>query len=214
MKFGLIISALIAVVFISVISVVLLYSEESQQDSEPKPVYQNDFTYSDIYAIQEILSSKNIMMSNPTEIADYTINQYCTFSDDENKQKFVKYCTTTAIIDADGKSIGNINMGGSDDNPIMALAIIEASPLLDSNSDEIESIFSSMVDTLVCDCWDEKKPGNFTSVAHWIDTAKQQYLESGKKSLKSTIDGLDNKQVILEISSFDDSFLWILIILK
>ena len=213
MNLRLIVSVLVAAVSMSVASVVLL-SSESQPDSEPKPVFLNDFTYSDISIIQEELSEKNIVVSNPTEITDYTVKQYCTFSDDKNKQESVKYCMTTAVIDPDGKSIGNINMGGSDDYPVMALAIIEASPFLDSNVDEIKSIFSSMVDTLVCDCWDEKKPGNFESVTQWIDTAEQRYLESGKKSLKSTIDGLDNKKIILEISSTDNSFLWILIILK
>ncbi|MBT7919749.1 MAG: hypothetical protein HN626_00785, partial [Nitrosopumilus sp.] len=127
----------------------------------------------------------------------------------------INYCTTTAIQGPDGKSLGNINMGGSPDNPIMAIAIIDSSPFLDTKSSEIEIVFETMIEALVCDCWNEKQPGNFESVNDWLNTAKSKYAESSQTiPLKSTITGLGDETLILEITSKNDSYLWTLIVLK
>jgi hypothetical protein len=97
----------------------------------------------------------------------------------------------------------------------MALALVESSPFLDSKSNEIKIVFEVMIETLVCDCWNEKQPGGFESVDNWIDTAKTKYDESSQTlPLKSTITGLGNETLILEITSKNDSYLWTLIILK
>ncbi len=71
-----------------------------------------------------------------------------------------------------------------------------------------------MIGTLVCDCWDEKQPGSFESVSAWLNTAENKYAESSKTTLKSKINGLDNKKLILEITSKDESYLWTLIVIK
>jgi hypothetical protein len=73
-------------------------------------------------------------MSIPSPITDHTIENYCAIRDDILST--INYCTTTAIQGPDGKSLGNINMGGTPDNPIMALALVESSPFLDSKSNE------------------------------------------------------------------------------
>ena len=215
MKMRLIVPSLLAIVIIAVISVSLVsLNPKSSIEPEPKPVYAIDFTYSDIDVITEILATKNIHVSSPTEINDRTVDQYCTFYDDKNQQDFVKYCTTTAVIDSDGKPLGNINLGGTSDDPTLALAILEVFPFVDSNQDDVYFVFKSMVETFVCDCWDDLKPGGFESVEQWLDVAAEQYVDSGKKSLKSTIDGLDEKKITLEISSNEKSILWILIVVK
>ena len=33
-----------------------------------------------------------------------------------------------------------------------------------------------MIETLVCDCWNDKQPGGFESVNAWIDAAKINML--------------------------------------
>jgi hypothetical protein len=175
---------------------------------------QADLIYSDVERIQKILSTENILMSSPSVITDHTVKQYCTFFDDDGVQQFVSYCVTTAILDSDGKPLGNINMGGNPIEPNMALAIVESSPSFDSKTDEISFIFETMIETLVCNCWAEKQPGGFDSVSAWINTAKQQYGDSSQSTLTSKINGLAQKQLILEITSSDNSYLWTLIIIK
>jgi len=175
---------------------------------------ETGFIYSDVEKIQRILATENILMSSPSVIADHTVKQYCTFFDNEGMQQFVSYCVTTAILDSDGGPLGNINMGGNPIEPSMALAIIETNLPSDSKIDEVIFIFETMVETLVCDCWAEKQPGGFESVSAWVHAAKKQYFDSSQSTLTSKIDGLVQKQLVLEITSSDDSYLWTLIVIR
>ncbi|MDO7722271.1 MAG: hypothetical protein MUP75_02330, partial [Nitrosopumilus sp.] len=163
--------------------------------------------------IKESLSEQNIFMSTPSPITDHTIENYCAIRADILST--ITYCTTTAIQDPNGKSLGNISMGGTPDNPIMAIAAIDSSPSFDSKSNEVEIVFETMVETLVCECWNEKQPGGFESVNDWLDAAKIKYAESSQDiPLKSTITGLGDETLILEVTLKNDSYLWTLIILK
>ena len=201
----------IIVIIISAIAIFLIPENSSMPSSEN--LYQYGFTFYDVEKIKASLSEQNIFMSTPTPITDHTIENYCAIRDDILST--ITYCTTTAIQGPDGKSLGNINIGGSPDNPIMALALVESSPFLDSKSNEIEIVFEIMIETLVCACWNEKQPGGFESVNAWLDAAKIKHAESSQTiPLKSTITGLGNETLILEITSKNDSYLWTLIVLK
>jgi len=98
--------------------VIFLIPENSSMPSSDN-LYQSGFTFYDVEKIKESLSEKNIFMSIPTPITDHTIENYCAIRDDILST--INYCTTTAIQSPDGKSLGNISMGGTPDNPIMAL---------------------------------------------------------------------------------------------
>ena len=196
---------------ISAIAIFLIPENSSMPSSDN--LYQSGFTFYDVEKIKESLSEKNIFMSIPTPITDHTIENYCAIRDDILSA--INYCTTTAIQGPDGKSLGNISMGGTPDNPIMALALVESSPFLDSKFNEVETVFKIMIETLVCDCWDEKQPGGFESVNAWLEAAKIKFAESSQTiPLKSTITGLGDETLILEIKSTSDSYSWTLIVLK
>jgi hypothetical protein len=199
------------VISISVIAIFLIPENSSMPSSEN--LYQYGFTFYDVEKIKASLSEQNIFMSTPTPVTDHTIGNYCAIRDDILSS--INYCTTTAIQGSNGRSLGNISLGGTPDNPIMAIALVESSPLIDSKSNEIEIVFQTMIETLVCDCWDEKQPGDFESVDAWIHVAKIKYLESSQTiPLKSTITGLGDETLILEITSKNDAYLWTLIVLK
>jgi len=201
----------ILVIIISAIAIFLIPENSSMPSSEN--LYQYGFTFYDVEQIKESLSEQNIFMSTPSPIIDHTIENYCAIQDDILST--ITYCTTTAIQGSNGKSLGNISMGGSPDNPIMAIAAIDSSPLFDSKSNEVEIVFETMIETLVCDCWNEKQPGGFESVDDWLDAVKLKYAESSQSiPLKSTITGLANETLILEITLKNDSYLWTLIVLK
>ena len=201
----------IIIIIISAIAIFLIPENSSMPSSDN--LYQYGFTFYDVEKINESLSEKNIFMSIPTPITDHTIENYCAIRDDILST--INYCTTTAIQSPDGKSLGNISMGGTPDNPIMALALVESSPFLDSKFNEVEIVFKIMIETLVCDCWDEKQPGGFESVNAWLEAAKIKFAESSQTiPLKSTITGLGDETLILEIKSTSDSYSWTLIILK
>ena len=199
------------VIIISAITIFLIPENSNMPSSDN--LYQYGFTFYDVEKIKSSLSEQNIFMSTPTPVTDHTIKNYCAIRDEILSS--INYCTTTAIQGSDGRSLGNISMGGVPDNPIMAIAFIESSPSLDSKSNEVEIIFETMIETLVCDCWNDKQPGGFESVNAWIDAAKIKYAESSQTMpLKSTITGLSDETLILEINYKNDSYLWTLIVLK
>ena len=201
----------IIIIIISAIAIFLIPENSSMPSSDN--LYQSGFTFYDVEKIKESLSEKNIFMSIPTPITDHTIENYCAIRDDILSA--INYCTTTAIQGPDGKSLGNISMGGTPDNPIMAPALVQSSPFLDSKFNEVEIVFKIMIETLVCDCWDEKQPGGFESVNAWLEAAKIKFAESSQTiPLKSTITGLGDETLILEIKSTSDSYSWTLIVLK
>jgi len=196
---------------IVMVTLFLVYAELTSTSIQTS---ETNFIYSDTEKIQKILANENISMSSPSVITDHTVKQYCTYFDDNGVQQFVTYCITTAILDSDEKPLGNINMGGNPIEPNVALALIETSPSFDSRSKEIGIIFETMVKTLVCDCWTEKQPGGFKSVPAWINATEQKYHDSPHSTLTSKIDGLAQKQLILEITPSGDSYLWTLIIVS
>ena len=200
----------IIVIIISAVTIFLIPENSSMPSSEN--LYQYGFTFYDVEKIKSSLSEQNIFMSTPTPITDHTIENYCAIRDDILSA--ITYCTTTSIQDPNGKSLGNISIGGTPDNPIMAIAAINSSPFLDSKSNEVEIVFETMVETLMCDCWNEKQPGGFESVGAWLYAANTKFSESTETYMKSTIDGIGSETLILEIKSTNDSYLWTLIVLK
>ena len=212
-------SKTMVLVFVGLVIVVgifvLIFSFETKPEPKilPPPNYEIDFTYDHIEKIQQTLRTHDILVTNPTEITDRTVDQYCTYFDNDDVQKFVDYCTTTNIIDSYGSPIGNINIGGTADESVMALAIIETATL-DSKRADISIIFETMIESLVCDCWDHLQPGDFESPDDWVNTTVDRYSDSDKTTIESKINGLDHKQLILEITSTEYSYLWTLIIVK
>ncbi len=195
-----------------IISASLLLISENPSVPQSKPIYEMGFTFNDVDKIKKSLSTQKIFMSSPIEITDYTIGQYCpSFADIEN---LLNHCATTVITDINGNSLGNINMGGTTDDPIMALAMIDSSPFLDSKQDTVNYVFQTMIEILVCNCWEEKQPGGFESVSAWLDVAAEKYAESPQSTLTSKIEGLENMNLILKIKSTNENYLWTLIVLK
>jgi len=196
---------------IAIIPILASFTDSSSDVNQTSKI---DFIYSNVDEIQKILIAENISMSNPNVISDDTVGQYCTYFDNENVQRFVQYCVTTALVDSDGKPLGNLNMGGNPISPSMALSILEVSPDIDSKRDQIDFIFQTMIENLVCDCWSKQQPGGFESISAWLDAAQNKYSESTQPTLKSKIDGLAQKQLILEITATENSYLWTLIVVK
>ena len=195
-----------------VISISTFAISENPSQPQSKSIYEMGFTFNDVDKIKKSLSTQKIFMSSPIEITDYTIGQYCpSFADVQNT---INHCATTVITDINGKSLGNINMGGTTDGPIMALAIIDSSPFLDSKQDTVNYVFQTMIETLVCDCWEDWQPGGFESVSTWLNVAAEKYAESPQSTLTSKIEGLENMNLILKIKSTNENYLWTLIILK
>jgi len=196
---------------ITISSSALLLNVPSSE-SESLLIYDAGFTYYDIEIIQDTLSEKNIIVSAPTPITDHTISEYCTYFE-KGLPRTVEYCTTTAVMNFEGITLGNINIGGDTTSPVMAVANIETKTL-DSNQDEVLAIFETMIETLVCDCWEDEESKDYESISAWLEAAQTFYVNSDGRNIKSKIDNLGDSEIFLEITSKENSVLQTLIILK
>ena len=199
------------------IAIILAVFFTSQPIGEPilreLPKENNPVTLSfDFNSIlKSSLAANKILMSNPLKFTGESIEKYCTFYQDEEKQNSISYCTSTEIKDSDGKFLGNIHMVGSKDSPDAILGVIQTDPYM-SNLNSLKTTYRTMVETLVCDCWQDQKPGDFESVSAWIDAAKSHHLEAKKTTSSSEISGLADKQIFLEITTNAEGYLWKFII--
>ena len=194
-----------------IVSLSLFLLNYNSDESESPSIYGTGFTYYDIEDIRNILAEENITVSAPTAITDHTINQYCTYLEN-GLLRTVEYCTTTAVLDSHGNVFGNINIGGDINSPVMAVANLETATL-ESNSGEVFTVFETMIETLVCDCWDEKSE-DYESISSWLEATQTFSRDHDNRNIKSKIDNLGDVEIFLEITSKNNSILQTLIILK
>jgi len=179
---------------------------------EPVEYAKLNFSYVDSNSIlKSSLASNGILMSSPLKFTGNSISKYCTFYQNEQKQNSVTYCTSTELKDSEGKFLGNIHMVGTLDSPDSVLGVIQTDPYL-SNLDSLKTTYQIMIESLVCDCWQDQKPGDFQTVSEWIDAAKSHHLEAKRITSSSEVSGLADKQLFLEITTNSDGYLWKLII--
>ena len=176
-----------------------------------KPITAIDLSYGSNSILKSSLAAKGISMSNPLKFSGSSIAKYCTFFGDAEKQKSIEYCTSTELKDSNGKFFGNIHMVGSTDSPNAVLGIIQTDPFM-TGLDSVKITYQTMVESLVCDCWQDKTPGNLESVSAWIDAVKSHHLEAKKTTSNSDISGLAQKHLFLEVTTNTDGYLWKFII--
>ncbi len=157
--------------------------------------------------LQSILATNNISMSSALKLNGFSIEKYCTFFADESIQNAIKYCTSTELLDLDGQYLGNIHMVGTPGSPKYVIGVIQADPNV-SQLNEIKTNYQTMIESLVCECWNEEKPGGFESVSDWIDAANAHHLEAKRITSKSEISGLAPKDILLEITTNTEGYLW------
>lgn len=176
--------------------------------TEPKPeIISKDFSYESNSDIQKAIEPHGILMSNPLKIQGDSIDEFCMFFGDDTIQEKIEYCTSTELKDSSGNFLGNVHMVGDAQSPQTILAIFQSDPFI-SQGDEIVLVIDSVIDTTVCDCWEQVKPGGFSSVGEWVEAAKVHHLEAKRTTSKSEISGLAQKEIILEITTNTEGYLW------
>ena len=176
------------------------------------PITPIDFSYVDSNSIMKSsLASKGISMSSALKISGGSLAKYCTFYGDAEKQNSIEYCTSTELEDSDGKFLGNIHMVGSTDSPDAVLGVIQTDPHM-SNLDSLKTTYEIMVESLVCDCWQDQKPGDLESVSSWVDITKSHHLEAKGPTSSSKLTGFAQKQLVLEVTTNTEGYLWKFII--
>ncbi|MFZ8938035.1 MAG: hypothetical protein ACO2Y5_07270 [Nitrosopumilaceae archaeon] len=161
--------------------------------------------------LQSTLDLQQIRMSSPLKLNGFSIEQYCTFFSNEALQKSIEYCTSTELLDSKGQYLGNIHMVGAPSEPWYVIGVIQANPTV-SQLDEIKAVYRTLVESTVCECWEDEAPGGFESVSDWIDAANSHHLKAERITSKSEISGIAQKTLLLEITTNTEGYLWKFII--
>ena len=202
-----IIAPIIVGVVIAIISSVLLIPNPDDTSSETLSVSYTDTNKE----LQLILDAEQIAMSSPLRLNGLSIDEYCVFFADETIQNAISYCTSTELLDSEGQYLGNIHMVGTPGNPVYVIGVIQADPFV-SQLDDIKIVYQTMIESVVEESWEEKKPGDFDSVSSWIEAANAHHLEAKRTTSKSAINGLAPLTILLEVTTNEDGYMWKLII--
>lgn len=158
--------------------------------------------------IKEKLESQQIHMSSPIKLSRQDdLQKYCSFFTDPAKQELVEYCTSTELKDMNNEFLGNIHMVGSPNEPKITLVLVQVNQTM-GQIDSVKTIFDTTVQSVVCDCWAQQKPGGLNNIGQWVD-GLQQFHQSGSESHSKSNDLiLDGKTMQMELSQNEDGFLW------
>jgi hypothetical protein len=203
---------IIAGIVLVVVAAVFMIPSSDTSPSENSDSKTLSISYVDTNKeIQLQLALQEIAMSSPLKLNGFSIKKYCTFFADESIQNSIEYCTSTELLDSKGGYLGNIHMVGVPNSPEYVIGVIQSDPNL-SQLPEIKIVSQTMIESLVCDCWEVETPGGFETVSDWIEAAKNHHLEAERITSKSEISGIAQKDLLLEITTNTEGYLWKFII--
>jgi len=172
-----------------------------------------DFDYSMNSQLKDALSEVRVSMSSPLKVSKApAIQKYCTFFDDPRKQGQVEYCTSTELLDEDGRFLGNVHMVGTPENPKLVITILEASF---DETGRVAAVFDTVIDSTVCGCWEEQSPGGFSSAPDWVDALKEFHRQAvSQTTTRSSVLTLDGLKLQTEVTSTEGALVWKLFVAR
>lgn len=158
-------------------------------------------------ALYHINMTKPIILSSQADVA-----QYCNFLTDPKKQALVTYCTSTVLASKYG-NLGEINMVGSSDVPGLVVVALQSDPTL-HNYDDIKTVFSTVINSTICSCWDKTAPDGFLTLSAFVDKLRDTHLQTKDPTTSTHVMPLGNKHFKIELTTNTDGYLWKLLISK
>lgn len=201
----------IAVTIVAIlVTVYLLISND-----ETSPSLNLDFTYDEANSkLKESMNSNGIKMSSALKFSQTKdIEKWCKLFDDTEKQNLVKYCTSTELKDSNGNFLGNIYMVGSTNAPGLVAVTLQSDPMM-SQFEKIKTVFRIVTEDLVCDCWEEVKPGGYKTTGEWLDALRDFHIAGEKPHSESKLPELALKHLQIELTTNRDGYFWELLIAR
>lgn len=202
-----------AAVIIAAITFVIFYDEKPETSKIDS--LSLDFTYDEANSVlKQSLQSQGIAMSSPLRFPkQQDIEKWCKFFTDSEKQKLVEYCTSTELKDQNGNFLGNIHLVGSPSTPRLVLVVLESNPVMD-NMNQIKTVFGTVTKELVCDCWEDVKPGGYETVENWTDALRDFHISGSKPHSESTSVSLASKHVQIQLTTTKEGYVWEMLIAR
>ena len=173
-----------------------------------------DFSYEEENSdLKSSLASHQINMSNPLKfLTSADINQYCNFLSDPKKQAIVKYCTSTELKDKQG-FLGDINMVGSQDAPALVIVALQSNPLM-TNYDDVKTVFGTVINSTICECWDKDKLGGYPTLSAMVDAFRDFHIAGKRPDSTTHSVSLGGKHFEIELTTNVNGYLWKLLVAK
>ncbi len=192
---------------------VLSFEPENKTEQYNVEQFTDSISYSELNSkLRDVFSSYGISMSSAIELKERSsIDEYCDFFESEEKQNLVEFCTSTELKDIEMNFLGNIHMIGPTHTPKLVLAVIQVDPFT-TQLEDLKTVFTVTVETLVCDCWELEKPDGFESVDSWVDGLREFHTNDVKPHSKSKIINLENHKLQIELTTNTEGYLWKLLV--
>jgi hypothetical protein len=196
---------------VGIVIFVLLYSATNSNIASSE-ISELNFTYESANSnLMKNLELQSIQMSNPIKLSDPdSIEKFCSFFTYEAIQRIVEYCTSIELLDSDGNFLGNIHMVGSPTAPKFVMILIQVNPFM-HQLDSVKTVFETVIETLVCNCWEDIKPSGIESISQWIDEHREFHSSALRTHSKSNAH-LEGKDLQIELTTNTEGYLWKLFI--
>ena len=174
-----------------------------------------DFSYEKANSdLKKILLTHGINMSNPLRFSSQSyISQYCNFLSDPKKQALIKFCTSTELKDKNGNFLGNIDMVGSHTAPGLVIVALQSNPIL-TNYDDVKTVFGSVINETVCQCWDKAKPGSYATLSNMMNALRDFHINGKEPNSTTHSIPLADKHFEIELSTNEQGYLWKLLVAR
>jgi hypothetical protein len=208
----------IAAVAIALVIIVItqsnIISEVKENTTPSNQVAFLDFSYDEANSdIRSTLISQHINMTHPIRLSSQSdVRQYCNFLTDPTKQALVTYCTSTELKDKEG-FLGNVNMLGTPDVPGIVVVALQSNPML-SNYDDVKTVFGTVVNSTICQCWEKEVPDGFPTLYSLMDKLRDTHLTTKDPTTSTHVIPLGNKHFKIELTTNESGYLWKLLVSK
>ena len=188
--------------------------EVHESISQSNQVAFLDFSYDEANSdIRSNLALNHVNMTKPIRMSSQSdVRQYCNFLTDPKKQALVTYCTSTELKDKEG-FLGDVSMLGSPDVPGIVVVALQSNPML-SNYGDVKTVFSTVVNSTICQCWEKEVPNGYLNLSALVDKLRDTHLTTKEPTTSTHVIPLGNKHFKIELTTNDSGYLWKLLISK
>jgi hypothetical protein len=173
-----------------------------------------DFSYDEENSdLKSHLAQYHINMTKPIRLSSQAdVAQYCNFLTDPKKQALVTYCTSTVLTSKNG-NLGDVNMVGSADLPGLVVVALQSNPML-TNYGDIKTVFSTVINSTICQCWEKETPDGFLTLSSLVDKLRDTHLQTKEPTTSTHVIPLGNKHFKIELTTNENGYLWKLLVSK
>ncbi|SHO47349.1 putative Extracellular protein [Nitrosotalea sinensis] len=204
----------LAIVTAVIITVQFILPMTGQNNPQKNQVAFLDFSYDEENSdLRTTLALHHINMTKPIRLSSKSdVSQYCNFLTDPAKQALVTYCTSTVLTGKQG-NLGDITMVGSPEVPGLVVVALESNPVM-SNYDDVKTVFSVVLNSTICQCWDKERPGGYPTLSAMVDALRDFHLNGKQPDSTTHAVALGGKHFEIELSTNTSGYLWKLLVSK